>query len=120
MYVENSNSNLSTTADFKTSDDFMKHYYGLWYLAGIIFLFIAIYYLIQANDYLWGTAKIFGREHDPMMTEYVGGDAYNFMIAGAYSTTLTVRALIFTILSSASAIIGKLCHSNLSRSNKIK
>ena len=80
---------------------------GLYILGGI-FLLIALCYLLQANTFLFGTAKIFGTEYGLMMKEYVGGDAYNFIIAGTYSTTLTVRALIFTVLSCTSVIVGKL------------
>lgn len=85
-----------------------KNFSTGWYILGGVFLFIALCYLLQANAFLFGTAKIFGTEYGLMMKEYVGGDAYNIIIAGTYSTTLTVRALIFTVLSCSSIIVGKL------------
>lgn len=67
-----------------------------------------IVYLSKANSFLDGTAKMFGDAYSSMSKRYVGGDAYNYIIAGTYSTTVTVRALIFAVLGSVSLIMGKL------------
>jgi hypothetical protein len=76
------------------------------YILSAIFFIAMLVHLIGANTYLAGEAKWFG---DGRMSErYVGGDAYNFIIAGTYSTTLTVRALLFAVLGSVTLIIGKL------------
>lgn len=79
----------------------------MWYLGGIIFLLFALVYLFKANAYLDTQAKIFIECPSGMGERYVGGDAYNYIIAGTYSTTLTVRALLFAVLGGVSLLMGK-------------
>jgi hypothetical protein len=69
-------------------------------------LIIALVNLTSANEFLSGEAKMLS-ESSGMHQTYVGGDAYNYIIAGTYSTTLTVRALIFAILAGFSFLMGK-------------
>jgi len=97
--------NLDVAAE-KTSSIFEKNPALLWYIISAIFFILMLVYLFKANVFLAGEAKIFGDGR--MYERYVGGDAYNFIIAGTYSTTLTVRALLFAILGSVTLIMGKL------------
>lgn len=80
----------------------------IWYILGAICFIITIVYLVKANAYLDGTARMMGDYYDSMAKKYVGGDAYNYIIAGTYSTTITIRALIFCVLGIGSIIIGKI------------
>ncbi|MFA6832527.1 MAG: hypothetical protein WCR36_09730 [Bacteroidaceae bacterium] len=79
----------------------------IWYLIGIIFFIFAFTYLFQANDFLTANGKMFTEHHAKMDQRFVAGDAYNFIIAGTYSTTLTVRALFFALLGGISFLMGK-------------
>jgi hypothetical protein len=80
----------------------------VWYIVGAVLLVIAVYFLFRANAFVDNDLKIFGSKFSAMRKQYVGGDAYNYIIAGTYSTTLTVRAVFFALLGSVSLLMGKL------------
>jgi hypothetical protein len=42
-----------------------------------------------------------------MDKKFVGGDAYNFIIAGTYSTTIMLRSVVFTIIGCVFMLLGK-------------
>lgn len=90
---------------FVETDEFSLNW--IWYLIGVIFFISAFTYLFKANDFLAANGKMFTAHDMEMSQRYVGGDAYNFIIAGTYSTTLTVRALFFAFLGGFSFLMGK-------------
>ena len=77
---------------------------ALFYIVGIVLIGICIYYL--SNDlrpeYSFEKHYYF----DPK--EYVGGDAYNYIISAARSTTIMVKSLIYAVLGSTSIIFARL------------
>lgn len=79
----------------------------IWYVLAAIAFTCVIICLVQANDFM-SNGGIFMERYHSMREQYVGGDAYNYIIAGTYSTTITVRALIFTVLGTGCILAGKL------------
>lgn len=77
---------------------------ALFYIAGAVLIGICIYYL--SNDlrpeYSFEKHYYF----DPK--EYVGGDAYNYIISAARSTAIMVKALVYAVLGCTSLILGQL------------
>jgi len=102
------NINKNENSGFSLKNIVLKYNVWILYSLSLIFFIISLFFLIQANDYMEGTAQLFGDSYSKMPKRYVGGDAYNFIIAGTYSTTLTLRALIFTVLSVGFLISGKI------------
>jgi hypothetical protein len=76
---------------------------ALFYIVGAILIGVCIYYL--SNDlkpeYSWSGDYYF----DPK--EYVGGDAYNYIISATRSTALMVKSLIYAVLGSTSIIFAR-------------
>lgn len=76
----------------------------LFYVVGIVLMGVCIYYL--SNDlrpeYSFEKHYYF----DPK--EYVGGDAYNYIISAARSTAIMVKALVYAVLGCTSLILGQL------------
>jgi hypothetical protein len=91
----------------KTAKNEMPTLKWIWYVIGIVCFIFALTYLVKANDFLAGNAKMFTNNFKGMDLKYVGGDAYNYIIAGTYSTTLTVRALFFAFLGGICLLMGK-------------
>ena len=80
-----------------------KYSHVIWYSTAIILFIFTIIYLVKANDFMRQGGFISAAYFKCYL---VGGDAYNYIIGGTYSTTLTVRALIFSVLSVGSLIMG--------------
>lgn len=78
----------------------------LFYLAGVILICVAIYYL--NNDL--SPRYSFSGLYDFDEHEYVGGDAYNFIISASRATGILVKSLIYTVLGCTSLVLGRLCH----------
>lgn len=65
-----------------------------WYIVGVLF-FIIMAIILSVGSF------------NNMKMKYVGGDAYNYIIAGTRATAHAVRALIFAVLGSVSFLMGK-------------
>ena len=79
---------------------------ALFYILGIALIGVAIYYL--SNDLR--PEYSFEKHYYFKAREYVGGDAYNYIISAARSTAIMVKSLIYAVLGCTSMIMGRLCH----------
>ncbi|MFK7750890.1 MAG: hypothetical protein AB8B65_21045 [Kordia sp.] len=70
-------------------------------VAGYFFYDSFHYMLYQDNNYSFSSG------YTGMDKKFVGGDAYNFIIAGTYSTTIMLRSVVFTILGCVFLLLGK-------------
>lgn len=102
------NTELENIKEIENTEENSLKAYWIWYIISVIFFIFAFVYLSQANDYIDNSAKMMSNNDSGMSQRYVGGDAYNYIIAGTYSTTISIRALIFCILGIGSIIIGKI------------
>lgn len=72
-----------------------------FYILGAVFIILCLVkYGADLNTY--GGEFLFSEK------EYVGGDAYNYIISASRSTTVMVKSLIFAVLGSSSIISGLL------------
>lgn len=98
------NESVPQTADNASGNIRRKLLAALFYIVGAVLIGICIYYL--SNDlrpeYSFEKHYYF----DPK--EYVGGDAYNYIISAARSTTIMVKSLIYAVLGSTSIIFARL------------
>lgn len=98
------NESIPQTADNASGNIRRKLLAALFYIVGAVLLGVCIYYL--SNDlkpeYSWASEYYF----DPK--EYVGGDAYNYIISAARSTAIMVKALVYAVLGCTSLILGQL------------
>ncbi|AXG70025.1 hypothetical protein KORDIASMS9_02254 [Kordia sp. SMS9] len=78
--------------------------------AGILFLIVAGYFFYDSFEYMLQKENsfIYDEKFGGMNKKYVGGDAYNFIIAGTYSTTIMLRSVVFTILGCVCLLLGKM------------
>ena len=86
MEKENESNNLNT----------------IWIFVGFILILVSILFFIQSFSYM-STSK-YGNDMDKT---FVGGAAYNYIIAGTYSTTIMLRALFFALLGGFSLLMSK-------------
>lgn len=86
-------------------DGSTKTVHNGWYILSAIFFIICIYFLFSANGYM-KEGGIFTGNYHYMYKQYVGGDAFNYIIASGYATVITMRAVLFAVLSTGSCIAG--------------
>lgn len=72
------------------------------FVIGGIFLIFAFKFLCSDLDTYDGSQFKFQEE------QYVGGDAYNYIISAARSTTIMVKSLIDAVIGCSSIILGQL------------
>ena len=98
------NESVPQTADNVSGNIRRKLLAALFYIVGAVLLGVCIYYL--SNDlkpeYSWEKNYYFNPK------EYVGGDAYNYIISAARSTAIMVKALVYAVLGCTSLILGQL------------
>ena len=78
----------------------------VFYIAGAVLIGFAVYYLSKDLQPKYS----FSGEYYFIEYEYVGGDAYNYIISAARSTAIMVKALIYAVLGCTSLILGRLSH----------
>ena len=78
----------------------------VFYIAGAVLIGFAVYYLSKDLQPKYS----FAGEYYFIEYEYVGGDAYNYIISAARSTAIMVKALIYAVLGCTSLILGRLSH----------
>lgn len=71
------------------------------YVLGVVFIIIGINYYGQ--DLECGSYGVFDFDEK----EYVGGDAYNYIISASRSSAVMIKSLIWFVLGSCSIIIGR-------------
>lgn len=76
----------------------------IFYLLGVALIVVCIMYL--SNDLQ--PEYSFERMYYFKQKEYVGGDAYNYIISAARSTAIMVKALVYAVLGCTSLILGQL------------
>ena len=74
----------------------------LLYLTGFILLGVSIYFFYESFSYMVID------ENGQLDKKFVGGDAYNYIISGTYSTTIMLRSLLFAVLGSVFLLMGKM------------
>ena len=98
------NERVPQNASHATNNIGRKLLAALFYIIGFALIGVCLYYL--SNDlrpeYSFEKHYYF----DPK--EYVGGDAYNYIISAARSTTIMVKSLIYAVLGSTSIIFARL------------
>lgn len=72
------------------------------FVIGGIFLIFAFKFLSEDLDTYDGSPFKFQEE------QYVGGDAYNYIISAARSTTIMVKSLVNAVIGCSSIILGQL------------
>ena len=83
-----------------------KFFAVVFYIAGAVLIGFAVYYLNKDLQPKYS----FAGEYYFNEYEYVGGDAYNYIISAARSTAIMVKALIYAVLGCTSLISGRLSH----------
>ena len=101
----NQNQTVSQNATVETNGNIGRKFLSvLFYIVGIALIGVCIYYL--SNDLRPEYSFEKNYYFDPK--EYVGGDAYNYIISATRSTAIMVKSLIYAVLGCISLILGQL------------
>ncbi|MCS2333630.1 hypothetical protein [Bacteroides sp. BFG-606] len=93
--------NNGTVEQQKTVNlNFIKIFEIIFYVLGVIFITFGFKY--YAKDLNFGDNPLKFYEE-----QYVGGDAYNYIISASRSSAVMVKSLIWMVLGCSSVIIGR-------------
>ena len=70
-------------------------------LIGLVFISVSVYYFNKSNNYI---------NDDPFKSldkKYVGGDAYNYIIAASYASTFMLKSLWHLLLGTCLILFSK-------------
>ena len=80
--------------------NFTKVFEWILYVLGIIFILFGFSYYFEDLKSSDNTLKFYEEQ-------YVGGDAYNYIISAARSTAIMVKSLIWVVLGCSTILIGR-------------
>ncbi|MBC8757216.1 hypothetical protein H2O64_21280 [Kordia sp. YSTF-M3] len=81
----------------------------IWYVIGVILIAISLYFFVDSYGYTLKESKDFlnNVSYEGMNKKFVEGDAYNYIIAGTYSTTMMLRSVVFAIIGCTFLLLSK-------------